>query len=395
MRANFKSILQSAAVMPLAVSCLLLVTTSLFAQQSELEKKLNIEGFEQVHLMDQNDTVRIFFEKRSFRYPLHSMELAELQIKDLVQKPIVWIPLYHNRPMGAYRQGDYAFRPVRKNETEFFRQNNDLQQGYRFHFRLMPEFNVNFGYFSNPYRNKTNLILDTRFYLLPGVSLHTGILFPIRNTLDNQEMNIRPGPTMINWFGHTGNHFFSFTAGTFLSARDGFDFQYRFAPLNRNLSFGIEATYTGYYFWPSTGLYSEELNELTLIGDIEWRLPMLPMISARLSAGRFLYGDKGLRVDLIRQWGTVDISFFAAVTTAGENAGFQFIIPLFPGKILRTRKIELRTSEEFPWEYGFNNEEIVATRYRLSVPRLSEVVRQYNDRLWISRRSLKIPATAD
>lgn len=355
------------------------------AQETDLEKRLRNAGFEQVHLMDLDDTIRIFFEKRSFRYPLHSMQLAGLQLQGAITKPVVWIPLFHNRPMGAYSQGDYAFRSVRKSETEFFKLNNDLQNGYNFNLRLMPEFNANFGYFSNPYRNKTNLILDTRIYLLPGVSIHTGVLFPIRNTLDNQEMNIRPGPTMLNWFGHSGNHFASLTAGTFLSSRYGFDLQYRFSKLNRNLSFGIESNLTGYYFWPSTGLYSEKLNEFMLVGDLEWRLPKFPMISARFSAGQFLYGDRGLRVDLIRQWGTVDINFFAAVTTSGENAGFQFIIPVFPGKLLRTRKLEFRTTEEFPWEYGFNNEEIVGSRYRLSVPRLSEVVRQYNDRLWIRR----------
>jgi hypothetical protein len=382
---NLTNIFLKVTFRNLTVVYLFLTAFYVQAQETELSKRLLQAGFEQVHLMEQDDTVRIFFEKRNFRYPLHSMELAELQIQGSVKKPVVWIPLFHNRPMGAYRQGDFAFRSLRKGEAEFFRLNNDLQNGYRFNFRLMPEFNANFGYFSNPYRNKTNLILDTRFYLLPGVSLHTGVLFPIRNTLDNQEMNIRPGPTMINWFGHPGNHFISFTAGTFLSSRYGFDFQYRFAKLNRNLSLGIESTLTGYYFWPSTGLYSEKLNEFTLVGDLEWRLPPFPMISARFSAGQFLFGDRGLRVDLIRQWGTVDINFFAAVTTTGENAGFQFIIPVFPGKLLRTRKLELRTSEEFPWEYGFNNEEIVASRYRLSVPRLSEVVRQYNDRLWIRR----------
>ncbi|MFZ9982268.1 MAG: hypothetical protein ACO3FI_09580 [Cyclobacteriaceae bacterium] len=386
-----KNIFKKTVISLLRISCLLILIPAAFSQESELHKKLFDAGFEQIHFMDQDDTVRIFFEKRNFRFPLHSMQLAELKIHRLVKKPVVWIPLYHNKPMGTYRQGDYVFRPIRKEENKFFRQHNDLQQGYRFHFRLMPEYNANFGYYSNPYRNKTNLILDTRLYLLPGVSLHAGILFPIRNTLDNQEMNIRPGPIMLTWFGHNGNHFFNFTAGTFLSARYGFDFQYRFAPLNKNFSFGIESTMTGYYFWPSTGLYSEQLTELTLIGDLEWRLPGFPMISARASAGRFLFGDKGLRMDLIRQWGMVDISFFASVTTAGENAGFQFIIPLFPGKVLRTRKAEVRTSEEFPWEYGFNNEEIVASRYRLSVPRLSEVVRQYNDRLWTGRQSLKRP----
>ena len=83
-------------------------------------------------------------------------------------------------------------------------------------------------------------------------------------------------------------------------------------------------------------------------------------------------------MDFIRQYGAVDIGFFAAQTKAGFNGGFQFAIPLFPGKLLRTQKVELRTTEEFRWEYGYNNEEIVGRNFRSGFPRLSDMSRQYH-----------------
>lgn len=360
---------------------LLVVVPSALGAQT-LEQKLWKAGFEQVHILAEKDTVHVFFEKRSFRYPLHSMEYGSLLRDSVDKRPFVWIPLYNNRPIGAYKDGSFMFRALSKPEINFYRKANDLTN-YRFHFRLMPDFNGRFGYYSDPFQNKTSLILDTRLYLLPGLSLHSGILFPIYNSLDNQPLNIRPGPTMLSWFGHRGKHFITLTTGTFLSSRYGIDMQYRYAALDGFFSFGLETSYTGYYFWPESGLYTESLKDFMLIADAEYRLPQLPQISLRLSAGQFLGGDLGARADLIRQWGPVDISFYVAASTAGRNAGFQFIVPIFPGNLLRTNRMEFRTAEEFPWEYSFNNEETVARRFRLSVPRLSEVVRQYNHHIWV------------
>ena len=311
------------------------------------------------------------------------MEFANLALGELLTKPVIWIPLFHNTPMGAYRQGDYHVRPLQQEEEIYFQLQNDPAKSYRFHFRIMPDFRAKFGNYGNPFQSKANLILDSRIYLLSGLSVHAGILFPLNNSLDNQEMNIRPGPAMIQWFKKRGNHFLSTIAGLYLNDRYGLDLQYRYAPLNKYLSFGIESSYTGFYFWPRTGLFRKELNEFTLVGDIEWRLPPYPKISARLSGGQYLFGDRGIRFDVIRQWGTVDVSFYGSWTQGGQNAGFQFIIPIFPGKIIRTKNFELRTAEEFPWEYNFSNEDPSARNYRLSIPRLSDVIRQYNHHLWI------------
>ena len=347
-----------------------------------LKEALWKSGFEQVHVLDLNDTLRIFFEKRSFRYPVHSMEYAKLEASKDAKKAIVWIPVFHNRPMGAYHQEDYRFRKLKAEELSYFKKKNDLAGGYRFHFRIMPDFRARYGQFDQPFQTKTSLILDTRIYLLPGLSLHGGVLIPLVNSLDYREMNIRPGPTMLTWLGHQGNHFVNITGGIFLSDRYGIDLQYRYAPLDRFLSFGIESSLTGFYLWPSSGLYSEAMNAFRIVGDVEYRLPPFPKVTAKISAGQFLYGDRGVRFDLIRQWGSVDVSFYASTSDLGRNAGFQFIVPIFPGNILRTKKMEFRTTEEYPWDYNYS--QIKVTRnYRLSVPRLSDVVRQYNHHLWI------------
>lgn len=197
-------------------------------QAQELETKLWDAGFEQVHVLEATDTVTIFFEHRIFRTPYHSLVYAGLVADE--SRHVVWVPLYHNRPMGVYEGNDLRYRPVDDREREAYKEKNNLARGYRFHFRIMPDFSARFGNFDQPFQTKTNVILDTRIYLLPGLSLHSGVFFPLENSLDAQEMNIRVAPSHLHYFLELiPSHFLSLTGGLFHYDRYGVDFQYRFA----------------------------------------------------------------------------------------------------------------------------------------------------------------------
>src|SRR5690606_27545948 len=123
-------------------------------------------------------------------------------------------------------------------------------------------------------------------------------------------------------------------------------------------------------------VYSENLGDVLLIGDVEYRLP-ISNLSLKLRAGQFVFEDRGARDEVLRHFGGVDFGLYVSRTRGGSTAGFQFAFPLFPGKILRTNKMELRTTEEFRWEYSYSNRP-VARKYRLGIPRLSDQLRQYN-----------------
>ncbi|HSI76993.1 MAG TPA: YjbH domain-containing protein [Lunatimonas sp.] len=357
-----------------AILVLCLVVGSLQAQ--ELKEKLWDAGFEQIHVLEGEDTVTIFFEHRLFRTPNHSLTYAGLVANEA--RHVVWVPLYHNRPMGVYEGNDLRYRTLENVEREAFKARNNLSRGYRFHFRIMPDFSARFGNFEQPFQTKTNVILDTRIYLLPGLSLHSGVLFPLENSLDAQEMNIRVAPSHLHYFVELlPSHFLSLTGGLFHYDRYGIDLQYRYSKLDKPWSIGLESGYTGYYFLPPGSIYTESPEDISLVMDMEYRLPF-ENLSIRLSGGQFLFRDRGVRGDLIKQFAAVEVGFHSALTQAGFTAGFQVAFPLFPGKILRGKKVELRTTEEFRWEYTYNNEATVARQYRLGIPRLADQLRQYN-----------------
>ena len=348
---------------------------TVFAQ--EWKEKIFQAGFEQVHVLQKKDSVTVFFEHRLFRNPFHSFQFAQKLLEGEEERVITWVPLYNNKPVAAYIGKQLQFRRITEEESGYFKRNNNLLEGYRFHFRIMPDFHGRFGRFDKPLETKTHIILDAKVYLLPGLSLQSGVLFPIQNSLDNRDEGIRLAPTHLHYFNHWKSTFFlSLTAGTFYSDRYGLDFQFRFAPLDSRWSVGFEAGYTGFYYFEKGVVYSQPLSDKLLIGDVEYRLPIADL-SVKLSAGQFLFEDKGARAEVIRQFGAVDVGLYLSRTEIGSTAGFQFAFPLFPGKIFRTNKVEVRTTEEFRWEYSYSNRP-VARKYRLGTPRLSDQLRQYN-----------------
>lgn len=356
------------------------LTSSESQAQSLLKEKLWKGGFEQVYIEEQGDTLRLSFEHRGIRSPGHALEYMTLLLaEDLGDRKLLVYPRYHQVVLGQYEVGKGSWSAVPKDLGQRMKSGTDLAKDYRLHFTLVPDFSARFGYYDQPVQEKTNLILSSQLFLLPGLSIQSGILLPISNTLDNQEKNIRIAPSNIRYVhAWKQRNLLSVSAGMYYANRYGMVAEYRRMDFNKNFSFGAELSYTGFYFLPSSGIYRTELDELVVLADVEYRLPFEPMVSLKLSGGQFLFRDRGVRMDFIRQYGAVDVGFFAAKTEAGFNGGFQFAFPLFPGKILRTQKVELRTTEEFRWEYGYNNEEVVGRSFRLGYPKLSDWSRQYH-----------------
>jgi hypothetical protein len=351
------------------------------AQAQELSDRLYKAGFENVLINDSEDTLKIFFEHREFRSPFHSMKYASFLLKeqsDINIKNIFWIPVVRNQPIGSYTAQEYKFKEPNDSELQFFKENNKPWKNYRWNFRIRPRIKSRFGFYSDPFETKLNIILDSRVYLARGLSVQTGISFPVTNNLDNHDLKPRLAPSMLHYFVQPANsHFLGLSVGTFYDDRYGVDLEYRFNDLNSPWSFGLATGLTGFYWLYAGGSYTEPLDDFYATADVELRLP-IENISLKLTAGQFLVKDKGLRADLIKQFGTIDVGMHASFTSIGNTIGFQFATPLFPGKIYRSSKLELRTTEEFRWEYSYNNAEPVARSFKLGMPRLSDLLRHYN-----------------
>lgn len=320
---------------------------------------------------------RVYYEQRLYRNPL--MGLLEAA-KPMTAKGIqMFVPLYQGVPIAQYRLDPTVTTAFlsRQERQRFAKEHPFNSRAYKFDFRLLPEFIAQFGYREQTVEAKTNLLLQSQLYLSRGLALNWGVLFPIANHLDNQRLNVRPAPTFLNQFlALDGVNFMSLSAGLFYSDQYGINVQYRHADLTKNWSYGLESGVTGFYFFPQNGFYYESMNNLLILADVAYRLPRHD-VTIKVSGGQYLHQDRGVRLDLIRQLGNVEVGFYASKTVNGGTGGFNFAIPLTPGRIVQSQRVRLRTTEEFRWEYAYSRGYNIASRYKVGY-QLDALLRQYH-----------------
>lgn len=316
---------------------------------------------------------RVYYEQRLYRNPLIGMlELGGAGINEFV-------PLYQGVPIARYRLAPtFGTATLSRQERAEWRKTNPFDsRRYKFDFRLQPEFIARFGFRERPLESKTNLLVQSQLYLSRGLVLNWGVLVPIQNHLDNQALNVRPAPTFLNQFLALNNaDFMSVSAGLFYNDQYGINVQYRHSDLTKNWSFGLESGLTGFYFFPESGLYYQSPQNLMVLGDVAYRLPKRDM-TIKVSGGQYLQHDRGVRLDLIRQMGSVEIGFYAIKTGNGTTGGVNFAIPIPPGRIAQTQRFRLRSTEEFRWEYAYTRGYDIASRYRVGY-QLDALLRQYH-----------------
>ncbi len=320
---------------------------------------------------------RAYYEQRVFRNPLRGLldvrqTLGAAQTTELV-------PLHQGVPIAAYRLGtDLEARPLSRDERRAYARRHAFEsRRYKFDLRIHPEFIAQFGYRENPVESKFNLLLQTQLYLARGLVLNGGVLLPVQNDFDNQPRNVRPAPVYLNQFlALDGSNFISLAAGLFYNDRYGLHAQYRNADPTSRWSAGLEAGLTGFQYFPPSGFYYEPLRDLLLLADVAWRIPTRD-VTLKLMGGQFLYQDRGLRAEFIRQFPDVEVGLYVMKTGNGSTGGFNFAIPIPPGRLLQSRKARLRTSEEFRWEYSYSRGYRIGTRYRVGTP-LDALLRQYH-----------------
>lgn len=315
---------------------------------------------------------RVSYEQRLYRNPYQGMlemhhALADSGIRE-------YIPLFQGVPIGSYPMAKKVYyRPLTQNER---RSSCFLLHKYKLDFWIQPVFAANFGYREKTLQSNTSVLLQTQFYLWKGLALNAGLLFPITNDMDNRPKKIRPAPIFLNQFMAFGKHFISASAGYFHNDQYGVNVQYRHHDLAGPWSFGLEGGLTGLYYYAAKGIYYENMDKLLLIADAAYRLSR-PDIILKLSGVRYLAGDEGARFDLIRQFTNVEAGLYVMKTDNGTTAGFNFAVPIPPGKIVQGKKLRFRTADEFRWEYSYTRGFRIGERYRTGY-QLDQKLRQYH-----------------
>lgn len=288
-------------------------------------------------------------------------------------------PLFQGVSMGTYskEKGIMKYSPERVKTKSI----KPFGKQYKFDFWVQPDIRASFGNLDKAVESKTNILLNTQLMLGQGFSFYTGVAFPLVNDLDPQPLNIRLAPTYLNHFFHGKNaNFIASSIGLFFNDRYGVNVEYQHMDFNKKWSYGAELSYTGYYYLYPTSYKYTDLRELLALANLAYRIPKHDL-TINLMAGQFLHNDKGARIELIRQFTKAEVGFFGSFTENGATIGINLAVKLPPAGSLESKRLRLRSMEDFKWEYVYSRGFKIGERFRTHY-KLDQKLRQFHSSFW-------------
>lgn len=197
-----------------------------------------------------------------------------------------------------------------------------------------------------------NLSPAIEFSAWKGMKFTGQVIFPLVNQYGEQYKQIRPGYITVsqqvrfpyNWFAKV-------TTGIFNQDRWGMDLKL-FRPLtNQRFALKMQAGLTGASsFWNWQWYYSVPERLTWSIGG-QYYNPRYN-VQCQVSTGRYLAGDYGMRVDMMRHFRHSTVGFYGLKTNKSNmNGGFYITVALPPYKQKRN-KIRITTAGYFNLEYN-------------------------------------------
>jgi hypothetical protein len=379
-------------------------------QADTFAKKLAEKGFENVSVACDKNDVYVFVENRVYRWEAHALGiLFKEALGDFSDSTFLHIvPLHRQVPVTVisgrlkeYRGQtipgkEFAFQgnlfdisfdtdSVKTIYSKIKPQNKSLRKIDIF---LLPGFRVQFGNYDNPVEWQVNISPILQTSLWKGMLFTAQVLIPFHSELQQPgENKPKLGTVAVNQLLRLPkNVFLNLSTGVFAYAnritagyayqRYGFHADARKYLLNTRLCAGGYIGYTGQMLFSKGVLDYWPLDKLTLGLYGSYREPHFD-VDTRLSAGKFLYNDFAIRLDISRQFKEASIGFFALKSDFGFNGGFNFIIPISPRKRFKPSVARVNIANYLKWEYTSSTVNPSATTYQTGDD-LDETMRFFN-----------------
>jgi len=345
-------------------------------------------GFENIRIKYDPDEIIIAYENRVYRFDVDGLrEVLKIVVPKLTeQKKIILIPENRKIPLVIIETAvtdcrDYLSSnisgskfaeklniklktdsewQVLKNETEFNSSN------LRFDITLRPTIAAEFGVYTDPVLWQLNLVPGIKTGFWKGMNINYELIVPIHNDLSPMEDSVRTGLAVINQTYRLPNSYFlSTSAGYFSNNRYGFDLELRKYLSNGDINFGLNFGITSYASFAGNKFYYSDIFIWTGSLSTEFRVPEYDL-TLGLTLGKFLMGDNSIRFDINREFGEIEIGFFAIRSNSGlSNGGINLSIPIFPSKYWKPDFLRVRTAEYFTWSYLVrgNTDDLIGLRY--------------------------------
>ena len=357
--------------------------------KENLLRKLINNGFENIRVKVDEQTVIIAYENRVYRFDVEAIkEVLKIVVPELNdQQKIILIPENRKIPIVSvetlvtdcknYIDSKITGKEFAENLKIDFDTDkiySELQEveienssSFRFDIAVRPQLNFEFGPYTKPVISQINIVPELKTSWWKGMNFNYELIVPVVNEFGTRGDSVRPGiVTMNQVIRFPNNYFVSSSAGFFTQNRYGFDLEVKKYTLNGDLNFGLNfgltsiASFTG-----MTRLYYYDAFTWTGSLSCEYRVSKYNL-TLGLTAGKFLLGDKSIRFDINREFGEIEIGFFAIRSRDGiSNGGINISIPLFPSHYWKPGFVRLRTNENFFLSYlvKSNTDQLIGLRY--------------------------------
>jgi hypothetical protein len=341
--------------------------------RAEIEGALRHEGFENLQVLLQDDTLWVTAENRRYRYDPkgyarlidivephidHGITLAVAVLKRGV--PLAWVAVRHDSvqvsgdttrviPAGfrtissGLRVPGYVARASRSVLLNPVWNKFDLV--------VYPQVKLQLGNFDDPFQSQFNIVPSLEVSFVRGMHVMAQVIIPLQNDLEPNGNSVRPGILSISQLMKLPLGIYGLaSAGYFTRNRYGLNAELRRFFVNGKWYAGFTGGMTGYAAFVDRSWEYGDIDLFTWFADAGFRWSRYDL-TLQAGFGRFTDGNNGWRADIFRQFGEVTIGVFALQTAGFSNGGFYFRVPLPPRKYSTKGFARIRPAPDFPYEY--------------------------------------------
>lgn len=229
----------------------------------------------------------------------------------------------------------------------------EVPSAWKVDLMIYPDLFLENNTFDELYTYAINLNPAVEMALWKGGKMTAQVILPVATNLSGEMKRIRPGIIALSQdvrFRH--NIFGKMTVGNFTNNRYGAQLEIKYRTNNGRWELGGTAGSTGFSaITREDGWYIGRKQRINASLNASYYEPRLNL-QFDLKAGRYIYGDYGVRGDCTRHFGEYAIGLYALCTDGEINGGFHFAIPLPGKKWSRKGFFRVKPADYFAWAYG-------------------------------------------
>lgn len=344
------------------------------AQAQDIVQSLQEEGFENVLILKDSETVYVSIEDPAYRGTFHGPAAAIKLIAEaepecgkiemvIAEYMTPKVALHACNVAGRWQvKVDYDTRPIVTalgSERNVGIAKGDKSSIGKIDITVNPVVSLN--------NHRFDKLFEVGFFIAPSIEttlwkgnrINIEPIIPVYTNLDagSRDRRLQLGSTNIQQdFIFGGRWYGTFSAGTFRSCRLGanLDFGYRVLP---QFTLGLRANWTVDSHFGDDKWYVASVDikgrrsEVSALLKADY-FDLATAMQAQLTVGRFLYGDFGARLDCTRHLGDYAIGVFGVLTGGEHNAGFHFAIPVRGKRNKQHGLVRVNLPEYYDMQYN-------------------------------------------